>query len=70
MSQTISAGQAPKIMIGNIGGDLSLVGWEGQEILIKGDEDEIRVTQDGETVTLSFSARPTRDFRPDPDHRR
>lgn len=55
MSQTISAGNTPKIMIENVGGDLSLVGWEGQEILIKGDDEEIRVQQDGETVTLSSS---------------
>jgi len=53
MSRTISAGGAPKILIENVGGDLSLVGWEGQEILIKGNDEEIRVQQDGEKVSLS-----------------
>ena len=40
MSKTISAGRTPKIMIENIGGDLSLVGWEGDDILLKCDDDE------------------------------
>ena len=53
MSKTISAGQAPKIFIETIGGDLSLVGWESNDILLKGDEDEIRVTQNGEEVKIS-----------------
>ncbi|MEK6750791.1 MAG: hypothetical protein AABZ00_00890 [Chloroflexota bacterium] len=53
MSKNISAGRTPKIMIESIGGDLSLVGWEGDEILLKADEDEMRVNQDGEQVTIS-----------------
>jgi hypothetical protein len=53
MSRTISAGRTPKIMIENIGGDLSLVGWEGDDILLKGDDDEMRVKVDGEQVTIS-----------------
>ena len=40
MSKTISAGRTPKILIEKIGGDLSLVGWEGDDILIKCDDDE------------------------------
>lgn len=53
MSKTISAGRTPKIMVEFIGGDLSLVGWEGEDILIKGDDDEIQFNQNGETVTVS-----------------
>ncbi|MDO9300133.1 MAG: hypothetical protein Q7T89_02070 [Anaerolineales bacterium] len=53
MSKTISAGRTPKIMIENIGGDLSLVGWEGDDILLKGDEDEMQFSQDGEQVNIS-----------------
>ncbi len=55
MSKTISAGRTPKIVIERIDGDLSLVGWEGDEILLKADEEELRVIQDGEQVTVSCS---------------
>lgn len=53
MSKTISAGRTPTIKIESIGGDLSLVGWEGDDILIKADDDETRLTQDGDMVQLS-----------------
>lgn len=53
MSRTISAGRTPKILIEKIGGDLSLVGWEGDDILIKGDDNEIRCSQDGDKVNIS-----------------
>lgn len=53
MSKTISAGRSPKIIIENIAGDLSLVGWDGDDILLKGDEDEMHFRQDGGEVTLS-----------------
>ena len=53
MSKTISAGRTPKIHIENIGGDLSLVGWEGDDILLKGDDDEMQFTQNGEQVNIS-----------------
>ena len=52
MSKTISAGRTPKIFLENIGNDLSLVGWEGDDILLKGDDDEIRYKQDGNKVTI------------------
>ena len=51
MSKTFSAGRTPKIVIENIGGDLSLSGWEGDTILLKSDDE--RCTQDGDTVTIS-----------------
>lgn len=53
MSKTISAGRAPKILIESIGGDFSLAGWEGDDILLKDDDDEIRVSQDADQVNLS-----------------
>lgn len=52
MSKTISAGKNPKIQIELIGGDLSLVGWEGDDILLKGDVDEMKFTQNGEKVNI------------------
>jgi hypothetical protein len=53
MSKTISAGHTPKIYIETIGGDLSLVGWESDEILLKAEDDELRVSQNGEEVKIS-----------------
>ena len=53
MSKTISAGRTPKIQIDSMDGDLSLVGWEGDDILIKADDEELRFKQDGELVRLS-----------------
>ena len=53
MSKTISAGRSPKILIENIDGDLSLVAWEGEDILLKGDDDEMNVKVSGEQVTIS-----------------
>jgi hypothetical protein len=53
MSKTISAGRNPQIFIELIGGDLSLVGWEGDDILLKGDDDEIQCKQDGDKVVIT-----------------
>jgi len=54
MSKTISAGRTPKILIDNIGGDLSLVGWDGDDILLKCDDEEgMHCKQDGDKVTIS-----------------
>jgi hypothetical protein len=53
MSKTISAGRTPKIEIETIDGDLSLVGWEGEDILLKADDEEMRLTQDGDLIRLS-----------------
>lgn len=55
MSKTISAGRTPKIIIESIGGDLSLVGWEGDDILLKADDDEMRISQDGDQVNITCS---------------
>jgi hypothetical protein len=53
MSRTISAGKSPKIKVDAIGGDVSIVGWDGADILIKGDDDETRLAQNGEEISLS-----------------
>ena len=52
MSKMISAGKSPRIKVDTIGGDLSVVGWDG-DILVKGDEDEVQLTQDGEEISIS-----------------
>ncbi|MGC8855525.1 MAG: SHOCT-like domain-containing protein [Anaerolineae bacterium] len=51
--QTLSAGATPRLRIERVRGDLSLVGWEGADILLKADEEELRLNQEGDLVTLS-----------------
>lgn len=53
MSRMISAGTSPKVVVDRIGGDISVVGWDGSEILIKADDDEVRVEQSGDEIRLS-----------------
>lgn len=53
MSKTISAGRTPKIKVSNVSGDLSLVGWDGEDILIKAEEENLTVNQNGDEVELS-----------------
>ena len=53
MSRTISAGKTPRIRIESIDGDLSVVGWDGEDILLKADEDELSLTQNGNEVIFS-----------------
>ena len=53
MSRIISAGKTPKIRIDSIDGDLSVVGWDGEDILIKTDEDELTLEQNGDAVSFS-----------------
>lgn len=52
MTQTISAGKTPKVIVEIIDGDLSVVGWDG-DFLIKGDEEEYRVEEKGDEILLS-----------------
>jgi hypothetical protein len=56
MSKSIFVGSNPRIKIESVGGDLSVVGWDGNDLLIKGDEDEIRFEQTGEAVSVFSSA--------------
>ena len=53
MSRMISVGNSPKIIADSIGGDVSVVGWDGKEILIKADDDELRLQQNGDEIRLS-----------------
>jgi hypothetical protein len=53
MPRIISAGKTPKINIESIDGDLSVVGWDGEDILIKTDEDELTLQQNGDAVSFS-----------------
>jgi hypothetical protein len=53
MSRIISAGKSPRIKIDAIDGDLSVVGWDGEDILIKTDEDELTLQQNGDAVSFS-----------------
>ena len=54
MPRIISAGKSPKINIGPIDGDLSVVGWDGEDILIKTDEDDLTlIEQSGDSVSFS-----------------
>lgn len=53
MPKTISAGKSPRIRVDSIGGDLSVVGWDGSDILVRGDDDEVRLEQNGEEISLA-----------------
>jgi hypothetical protein len=53
MSKMLSVGSSPKVVVDEIGGDISVVGWEGSEILIKADDEEIHLEQDGDEVRLT-----------------
>lgn len=53
MARMISVGESPRIIADSIGGDLSVVGWDGNEILIKADDEEVRLEQDGEEIKFS-----------------
>ncbi len=52
----IPVGASPRIEIERVQGDLRLVGWEAEEILLKADADALTWQQDDQTVTLSVSA--------------
>lgn len=51
--QTLHVGLSPRLRIEHVGGDLSLVGWEGEEILLKAEEEELHFQQEGDLLTLS-----------------
>jgi hypothetical protein len=53
MTKIVSAGKSPAIKIESIDGDLSVVGWDTEDILIKADEDVLTVNQNGQEVALS-----------------
>ena len=53
MARMISVGSSPKIIADYIGGDISVVGWEGNEILLKADDEEIHLQQNGDEIRIS-----------------
>src|SRR5215208_4713669 len=53
MSKMVSVGNSPKLIVDSIGGDISVVGWDGNEVLIKADDDEIKLEQNGDEVRFS-----------------
>jgi hypothetical protein len=53
MSKSVFVGNNPKIKLDKVVGDLSVVGWDGAELLVKSDEDDARLEQTGETVSVS-----------------
>lgn len=55
MSKSVFVGNNPRIRIESAGGDLSVVGWDGNDLLLKGDEDEIRFEKTGEVVSVFSS---------------
>ena len=56
MSKSIFVGNTPKINLDKIGGDLSVVGWDGADLLIKADDDDARLEQTDETVSVSCNS--------------
>ena len=53
MSKRISVGSQPRIKIEFVEGDLRLVGWENDEILVRSDEDVVMLQQDGDDVNIT-----------------
>lgn len=53
MARSIHVGTSPKININSVSGDLSIIGWDGEDMLIKADDDEARVEQKDGEVHLS-----------------
>ncbi|GAB4541577.1 MAG: hypothetical protein Fur002_10260 [Anaerolineales bacterium] len=53
MSKTFSEGRAPQIIIEKVEGDLSLVGWEGEDILVKGDDDAMQCVHGNGSLNIS-----------------
>lgn len=52
-NQTLSVGLTPRIVIEAVNGDFSVVGWDAQELLVKADDENVRVRQDDQTVYFS-----------------
>ena len=56
MSKSVFVGKNPKIKLDKIGSDISIVGWDGDDLLIKGDEDDLRFEQTDEAVSFSSNS--------------
>src|SRR5215470_13935700 len=53
MAKMISVGKSPRITVDSIGGDISVVGWDGNEILIKANDDELHLEQKGDDIRFT-----------------
>ena len=53
MSKRISVGSQPMIKIETVEGDLRLVGWENNEILVRSDEEAVTLQQNGDEVSIT-----------------
>jgi len=53
MSERITVGLQPMIKIETVEGDLRLVGWENDEILVRSDEQSVTLQQNGEEVSIT-----------------
>jgi len=56
MSKSVFVGNTPKINLDKVGGDLSIVGWDGADLLIKADDDNIRFEQTEGAVSVSCNS--------------
>jgi SHOCT-like domain/Toastrack DUF4097 len=56
MSKSLSLGNNPKINLDRVDGDISISGWDGAELLIKADDDDTRIQQSGEAVSVSSNS--------------
>jgi len=56
MSKSVFVGNNPKVKLDKVGGDLSIVGWDGTDLLAKSDDDQVRVEQTEEAVSLSSNS--------------
>lgn len=56
MSRTVLAGKTPHVEIRSVSGDLNIVGWDGEEILLKTEEEALHLEQEQERVRLSCDA--------------
>jgi DUF4097 and DUF4098 domain-containing protein YvlB len=56
MSKSVFVGNTPKINLEKISGDLSIVGWDGADLLIKADDDAVRFEQTEGSVSVSCNS--------------
>ena len=53
MSERIAVGREPKVKIEVVEGDLRLVGWDNDEILVRAEDETVTLQQNGEEVIIS-----------------
>ncbi len=56
MSKSVFVGNTPTINLDKITGDLSIVGWDGADLLIKADDNAVRFEQTAEAVSVSCNS--------------